>query len=203
MKELKPGDKVKVWGAALYSAANPNSFVWHRGTQGEVISWYPKYQEDAITVRIGDDNLYFSIRQVEKIEPEKCPATISTDKMLDKCVRAKGHPDGHLWESETLKPKEPAPKPGDERCTGRGFEVFRSGGWMLGTREGFFVRRKPSTDPRYVALCALESLGSDKSLDACAIEIRMHLRNLPANFVKAGKGRNPHATPRRKDDRRG
>lgn len=135
----------------------------------------------------------------EKIEPEKCGA-----RFFDyECVRAKGHPDGHLWESETLKPKEPAPKPGDERCTGRGFEVFRSGGWMLGTREGFFVRRKPSTDPRYVALCALESLDLDSDrLDKCAIEIRMHLRK-PADFVKAEKGRNPHAAPRRKDYRRG
>ena len=187
MKELKPGDKVKVWGPSIPQA-------WFSGQEVELVA-------HGGGIGFWENGTLYCVheRQVEKIEPEKCPAR----RFADECVRAKGHPDGHLWESETLKPKEPAPKPGDERCTGRGFEVFRSGGWMLGTREGFFVRRKPSTDPRYVALCALESLGSDKRLDACASEIRMHLRNLPANFVKAGKGRNPHATPRRKDDRRG
>lgn len=190
MKELKPGDKVKVWGPSIPQA-------WFSGQEVELVA-------HGGGIGFWENGTLYCVheRQVEKIEPEKCPAR----RFADECVRAKGHPDGHLWESETLKPKEPAPKPGDERCTGRGFEVFRSGGWMLGTREGFFVRRKPSTDPRYVALCALESYNDTpigSYLGKAMTNLRADIRDQYPPTAPITLGRNPHATPRRKDDRRG
>lgn len=97
--------------------------------------------------------------------------------------------------------EEPASKPGDMR--GLPSQVFRSKeGWKTISRLNW-DRRKPSTDPRYVALCALESLVNPYRNTQDAIGcLRCDLRKAPMG-VPLGAGRNPHAAPRRKDDRRG
>lgn len=110
---------------------------------------------------------------------------------------------------EKIEPKGTEPSPGDLRTTyddprysHYADQVFRSGEGWSGLSRMPLHRRKPSTDSRYVALCALEALKPNDADSRLAIwnaarVIRIDLRS----DGSGGAGRNPHAAPPRKDDR--
>lgn len=93
MKELKPGDKVKVWGPSIPQA-------WFSGQEVELVA-------HGGGIGFWENGTLYCVheRQVEKIEPEKCPGR---DPLFDTpCSRNPFHDGSHVG----ILPSEPAPKP--------------------------------------------------------------------------------------------
>lgn len=182
MSEFKVGDRVRI--------------------EGQIVRMDGRH----VSVNLPSGEWWIPICACKKIETEKCG---KLEEVTLECGFDKGHAGPHDFAVKPDPPKEPAPKPGDLRTTyddprysHYADQVFRSGEGWIGLSRMPLSRRKPSTDSRHIALCALEALKPNDADSKLAIwnaarVIRVDLRA----DGSGGAGRNPHAAPRRKDDR--